>query len=187
MIPEWAARNEQFGVRNRRVTVQTERFETILEKHGIPYYLKIDIEGSDLLCLKALRPFAAKPKFVSLESNKVSFRGLLDEFELMRLLGYDRFKIINQQRVPLQTAPIPFDFQPGSSGLFGADLPGQWHSAVNAIARYIPIFARYKFFGDNTSGARLVRRAAPIVPTALRLLPPWYDTHATRMDHDESG
>ena len=32
----------------RRIQVKCETFETILKEHGIPYYLKIDIEGADI-------------------------------------------------------------------------------------------------------------------------------------------
>jgi len=34
--------------------VPCTRFESILADHGMPYYLKVDIEGADLLCLTAL-------------------------------------------------------------------------------------------------------------------------------------
>jgi hypothetical protein len=35
----------------------------------MPYYLKIDIEGADLLCLKALEKFEEKPKYISIEAG----------------------------------------------------------------------------------------------------------------------
>jgi len=39
------------GVRYTYVDVPAVRFETILGECGVPYYLKIDVEGLDLLCV----------------------------------------------------------------------------------------------------------------------------------------
>ena len=58
----------------RRIQVKCETFETILREHGIPYYLKIDIEGADTGCIRALRGFQDRPKYVSFECP-------LDRFE----------------------------------------------------------------------------------------------------------
>src|SRR4051812_16556885 len=45
-------RNLKQGTTAREITVESRKFEDILDECGTPYYLKIDIEGSDLLCLK---------------------------------------------------------------------------------------------------------------------------------------
>ena len=74
--PEWAARNERLGARSSEITVKGIRFQQLLEEFGIPYYLKVDIEGADMLCILALRDFSSKPKYVSIESNKTSWKGL---------------------------------------------------------------------------------------------------------------
>ncbi|HJU23267.1 MAG TPA: hypothetical protein VJ891_12220 [Casimicrobiaceae bacterium] len=46
----------------------------------MPYYLKIDIEGADLHCVRALARFGKRPKYVSLESTMTSWDGLVEEF-----------------------------------------------------------------------------------------------------------
>ncbi len=127
----WAERNQYLGYQNEIIKVNTVNFKDCLEKYGIPYFLKIDIEGMDTICLKALLNFEERPDYISIESDKRSFKGLKEEFELFKKLGYSSFKIINQAKVrhqkePKQTKEGKFcnhSFSVGSSGLFGSDLP----------------------------------------------------------------
>lgn len=72
-------------------TVQSIRFSTLLSTYGTPYFLKVDIEGSDRHCILALTANAA-PQFLSFEIG-ADFEEL---FAYVRDLGYDRFKIIDQ-------------------------------------------------------------------------------------------
>jgi hypothetical protein len=66
-------------------------FKEILVKHGVPYYLKIDIERADRYCLDTLkRP--RLPKYVSIEAHE------LDYLLILWGLGYRRFKVIDQLR-----------------------------------------------------------------------------------------
>ena len=64
-------------------------------KYGIPYYLKIDIEGMDSVCLEALLDFSEKPDYISIESEKISFKKLKEEYLLFKALGYYKFKAIS--------------------------------------------------------------------------------------------
>jgi FkbM family methyltransferase len=183
---EWANRNERLGFPSQPVIVKSDRLETILQRHGIPYFLKIDIEGADLLCLHALKGFDVRPKFLSIESNKVSWKKLKAELSLLESLGYTRFKAINQGRVPHQQQPNPpkegvfvsHCFENGSSGLFGEESPGLWMYRAIVTTKYYLIFVRYKLFGDNTFGSRILLKLSKRFPQCLRLQPSWYDTHA---------
>jgi FkbM family methyltransferase len=184
-MPKWARRNEKMGAGSDVVKVRAEKFASILSQYGMPYYLKIDIEGADLLCIKALEGLSAVPRFVSLESTKDSWAELLEEFELLTSLGYSRFKVVrqaNQHKLvspnpPLEGLYAPYRFVPASSGLFGDELPGKWLTKDQAIGKYRGIFLRYRLFGDNTVGSRLLSRI-PILRTILS--PQWYDTHASQ-------
>jgi FkbM family methyltransferase len=184
--PAWARRNERLGAPSRKVTVEGVRLEELLEQFGVPYYLKVDIEGADLLCLRALRESGARPNYVSIESTKSSWAGLVDEFDLMVEMGYSRFKIVNQNQVPAQVPPSParegktidHKFGGGASGLFGEEAPGAWLSRQEALAEYRRIFRRYRFFGDDG----LLRRTR-VTRRLMRLCgiqEEWYDTHAAR-------
>ena len=216
--PEWVKRNERHDAPSTCITVKATTFSDILRRYGVPYYLKIDIEGADLLCVKAFVGEREKPKFISIESNKRCWQGLLDEFELLKQLGYKRFKLIDQVLVELQEVPVParegrpgvaHQFEIGSSGLFGEELPGQWLNPEEAIAKYRRIFPKYKLLGDDSLPMKIVQGLRGIRASARervgdvgesnpssakvtglsfntlykalhrRLAAHWFDTHAT--------
>lgn len=185
----WAKRNERKGTENEVIEVPKINFKECLDKYGIPYYLKIDIEGMDKVCLKSLISFVEKPDYISIESEKVSFLELKEEFNLLVKNGYDKFKIINQGSISKQSTPentieglrIDYDFQPGSTGLFGNDLPGKWLNYYKAILKYRLIFFGYKLFGDN--GIVTNRYFKNVILKIISIfikqrIPGWYDTHA---------
>lgn len=99
----WNSFNKKFSSRDElpyhSIHIPCLTFEQILAEYGIPFYLKVDIEGNDILCLKALRSFEEKPKYVSVELDE-NIEEILDIF---RGLGYERFKCISQfNYFPLQ-------------------------------------------------------------------------------------
>ncbi len=187
--PVWANRNASFGSRSVEINVPTVSIWSYFESIGIPYYLKIDIEGVDLVCLQALLDFDDRPMYVSLESEKVNFESLLTEFKLLEQLGYDNFKVVNQALVHLQVEPNPshegeflnYKFNLGSSGLFGSDLGSDWVSAEQAVRLYKWIFLGYRLFGDRSrlSHLAVVKKLRQLVGRLTGTeVPGWYDTHA---------
>ena len=185
----FAERNRELGAPSEEITVPGVRFEKIVAEYGVPYYVKIDIEGADHLCLRALEQFGKRPAYVSVESNKTSWAGLVQEFEQLQTLGYRRFKVVSQEGVPQQVCPrhslegqyAEHRFARGSSGAFGEEAPGEWLSARQALGRYRRIFLGYRLFGDSGwLTPRTLRR--PLLWRLIRHLPKadWYDTHAAR-------
>jgi len=79
----------RIGEPHHSVLVPCRRLDEILSEYGVPHYMKIDIEGHDLVCCNQLSP-GTKPKYISVEMSRVEL--LLK----LRDLGYDRFKLINQ-------------------------------------------------------------------------------------------
>jgi FkbM family methyltransferase len=79
----------RLGKRCHAIDVPCRRFRNVLKEHGVPYYLKIDIEGHDHYCVADIEP-KDPPKYVSLELER------LEDLMLLRDLGYDSFKIITQ-------------------------------------------------------------------------------------------
>ncbi len=144
---EWSSFHRRIASRDEsphyQITVPCIRFRSVLQEHGAPHYLKIDIEGHDILCLKDLTAETA-PEYISVEASQIE---LLD---LLYGLGYDHFKCISQfhflpLEVPPSSAQIRYEqyvrenkslnefrawngweFSWGSSGPFGEDLPGKW-------------------------------------------------------------
>lgn len=97
--PELAAR-EALGT--REVRVPARRFRGLLREYGVPYYLKIDIEGADRLCLEDIDGGDA-PAYVSFEASE----GRLDDLFLLARAGYTRFKLIDQLGGFRQAVPPP--------------------------------------------------------------------------------
>ena len=119
---------------------------------------------------------------MSIESDKVSFRNLREEFETFQDLGYDSFKLVSRRRAEAAAA------QPGvggslhrprvsleSSGAFGEETPGAWLDMDEAIDRYRRVFLQYALTGDDP----FVRSAAVRkVLKGLGFRSNWWDTHA---------
>jgi methyltransferase FkbM-like protein len=96
---EWAERNQQLGSSSSVIQLETVDFAGCLAKFGIPHYMKIDIEGADLVCAKMLLQFTERPDYLSIESTKTDFSALLGEFDLLSKLGYSRFAVVQQQTI----------------------------------------------------------------------------------------
>ena len=104
-VPEWssvhAAIASRHGTSFQEVEVPTARIDWLFEQHGVPHYLKIDIEGNDRLVLAGLSQ-DFRPKYVSAESECQGDTAVLTEeqcienLELMHKAGYTRFKMIKQ-------------------------------------------------------------------------------------------
>jgi len=187
----WAARNAPRGV-SSRIEVRAVDFGQALRDHGIPYYLKVDIEGADRICLDALSTRPELPRFISIESEKLDWPELVSELRRLTALGYARFAVCQQHGIAGRTIttttrdgkPLTFAFEEAASGPFGEDVSEPWTDWAGALARYRTIFREYQVFGDGSpfdrwKPARAVRRA--LAMSLRRPLPGWYDTHA-RLD-----
>ncbi len=90
----WSSFDREEGCRDdtpcHAVPVRCLPFERILTEHGVPFYLKVDIESFDALCLQALSRDDL-PAYVSAEAVG------LDILCLLRSLGYNAFKCIPQR------------------------------------------------------------------------------------------
>lgn len=189
----WVDRNERCGEPSSMIETSVIDFAACLNKYGIPYYLKIDIEGMDVLCLKVLLSFSEKPDYVSLESNKVSFDVLKKEFDLLCELGYNSFQIINQAEIPYSKSSfvtkegihVEHVFTNASSGLFGNDLPKSgWMNRKKAIQKYRWIFLKYMLYSEENRYCRwrkyLLGKIYYRILSFLISSPGWYDTHARK-------
>jgi FkbM family methyltransferase len=165
--PDWVARQAEFGVRFEKITVPSVRFSSLLKEFGVPYYLKIDIEGADIICLSGLSEIADRSQFVSTE---IEGRAALSKIDLLSALGYEAFQFVDQSAVPHQRPPYPaqegvyvdYKFSENASGLFGRELPSSWTSRPNAMLRYYRQAAANRLQRAIGRGAR----------------PRWYDVHA---------
>ncbi len=73
------------------ITVPGITMQQVLEEHGVPYYMKVDIEGADRLAVLALTP-KMRPTYLSFEIS-AEVEELVNHSQS---IGFTRFKIINQ-------------------------------------------------------------------------------------------
>jgi FkbM family methyltransferase len=182
VVTEVVRNKERLGTTFEAVDVPCRRFESILAEEGMPYYLKIDIEGVDTLCLAALHGFADRPKYVSIElSEEQPFQEICQ----LVALGYRQFKVLNQalnHTVRLPNPPregvfVDARFDSHSSGPFGEETPRSWQEIEQALEEYRDVLARYRRdrVAAGRFGARirwLYRRLMHTEPTG------WHDLHA---------
>jgi FkbM family methyltransferase len=181
---EFASRNERFGTNNTLIHVKCTRFQNILRQHEIPYYLKIDIEGADILCLKALMECSEKPKYISIEAGLKSFEETFTELSLLWMLGYREFKIVNQamnssvrcQNPPREGVFVDYHFDDTCSGPFGEESPGEWMSVEETFIKYRRLLTEQKYFGADGKLYRTIYHR--IYKVLKRDVAGWYDFHA---------
>ncbi len=132
-VSEWSSFNKSIAVRDnspyREINVSCVTLNEIVEKYGNPYYVKIDIEGNDLIALKSLLSIKASlPKYVSVENGNGGMMKMLAN------KGYDRFKYVQQKDIQAIQLPNPakesffveHTFPYGASGPFGEETVGDW-------------------------------------------------------------
>ncbi|HTD43009.1 MAG TPA: FkbM family methyltransferase [Bryobacteraceae bacterium] len=183
----FAERNQKFGFPSVKVTVPARSFNEILDEVGTPYYLKIDIEGADLLCLEALRG-REKPKYVSIEGDLNGFNEAFTELALLWTLGYRNFKVVNQgmnhtvrcPQPPLEGRYVDATFDRGTcSGPFGEEAPGRWMEAdatMRKIRRLLRDQRDYGMAGKHfkTAWGNIYRKWRRLMREPVA----WWDVHA---------
>jgi FkbM family methyltransferase len=186
--PSWVERNEPFGG-SVAMTVAVVDLAAQLAATGMPYYMKIDVEGSDLYCLEVLRGVEERPAYVSIESCQSDWRELEREFDVLDELGYSRFCVVQQEGLnrsalsatTIDGKPLTYRLEEDTSGPFGRDL-ARWETRRAAIRRYRAIYGLYRLLGDggvfrrSRLGSRIISRLER--SPKVRPLPGWYDTHA---------
>ncbi|MEK9684955.1 MAG: FkbM family methyltransferase [Rhodospirillaceae bacterium] len=151
---KWASREQSIV---QKIEVEGITLKELFETYGVPHFIKIDIEGSDLEVLKQLQREPASPPYISIEDCHLGYEYL----RLLKDIGYKKFCISDQSRVQFLKSNVKgHSFPAGSSGPFGPYLPFRWFFWQEFIELYSE-FVRGK---DR-------ERIAP--------LPTWWDIHAT--------
>lgn len=192
----WAERNVRLGTSTTTIEVNAIDFADAMKRYGVPYFMKIDIEGCDKFCLEALSCFEARPSYISIESDKTSFENIRLEIDLLITLGYTSFQAVEQFKIPRNQSPpdppregmyVRHSFKEGSSGLFGLELENKWKSRQAILRQYRLIRLGYLLVGDDGIirkwrflGAVLLRRiTGRLIGLFTRTtVPGWFDTHA---------
>ena len=186
--PDLRDRWRREGAEFDEILVEGMSAGELVKRFGAPYYAKIDIEGLDLVCLKALADAGASPQFVSVEVDFYRHAALIG---LLKIMGYQRFALVDQSAIEAQRPPsparegLPIDHTFGkfSSGLFGEELPQQWTDARALEAQCRRVIEHYRASGVFWRIGRVAPKLKTVVDGAAKAWFPlgqaWYDVHAT--------
>lgn len=111
----------------------------IVEEHGAPHYIKIDIEGFDAALLRSLFAAGIRPPFLSAESHTLEvFQVFLEHggYQAFKLVDGDSVSRVYQDRlIPCEAThePVRYSFPPHSAGPFGNDIDGNWLTPENLM------------------------------------------------------
>jgi FkbM family methyltransferase len=193
---DWADRNARMGTSSIVTEVTAIDFTDAVRTYGVPYFMKIDIEGCDTVCVNALREFEHRPTYISIESDKTSIENIRREIELFQELGYTSFQAVEQSAIPTCQHPpnppkeghyVDHCFAEGSSGLFGRELEPLWRSKDEVLSYYRAILLGFRLLGDDGMMTRWRFRGADRIRTLTEravgqlthaAVPGWFDTHA---------
>jgi FkbM family methyltransferase len=186
---DWMERNEKVGYSSHTIEVPSISMEQLFNDHGLPYYMKIDIEGSDHLCISWLKNYKAKPNYVSVETHAWSYDETKKLLGLLTSVGYNRFKIVPQAYISKQVCPCPalegkyvdYTFSSGASGLFGEEAPGIWLTSWQAKLRFRLLYLAVRINGPHKGLFRKLnnRFAKYVLDRLLPSATDWFDVHAT--------
>jgi FkbM family methyltransferase len=182
---QWESGGETF----RKIDVTSTHLRELFASFPAPYYVKIDIEGFDLVALRQVAESKVRPTYVSAELDVARSRQMLS---VLKSMGYDRFALVYQSRVPSQVEPIPAregghsgaPIVKGQTGLFGDDLPDDIWQSSQALAWSL-FWLRAECFAAAVTlklGAllRAPDLANRIVTGSFPRYGDWYDIHARR-------
>lgn len=151
--PAWAGRE---NTPTHAVEMPAVTLQMLFARHGVPHYLKIDVEGVDSIVLEQLKAQARKPEFVSVEDCRFGFHYIANLADA----GYGAFTLVDQSEVPDMHDPnLPYAFPKGASGPSSDALPGPW------LAR-----EAFERLYEKTVRDRAGNRIAPRTR--------WFDIHA---------
>jgi FkbM family methyltransferase len=120
-----------------KVALPAKAISELIDRHGQPYYIKIDIEHYDAQILRALFSAGIFPPFISAESHSIDVFALL-----VAQGGYSAFKMVDGRSVSKvysnrliicdnERKQVKFSFPFHAAGPFGNDVDGSWMTADN--------------------------------------------------------
>jgi FkbM family methyltransferase len=119
---------EYDGFPSKSVSVQSTSFKELCDEFGVPFYVKVDIDGCEIPVVQDLFKLKVKPQYISTEIPKKYYAGI---FSWLFVSGYRKFQFKNQANNKLSN-----HFHP--SGSFGDDLPtDRWITIEELMSRYM--------------------------------------------------
>ena len=142
----------------------------IISSHGLPYYIKIDIELYDVQLLKAIFAGDIRPPFISAESHSLDTLSILageGHYKAFKLVdGYTVCRVYSDCLIETQSTQehTRYSFPLHSAGPFGNDIDGEWLT-------FDSLFRQLAFVGLGWKDihASNVEDPAPVQPRVISL------------------
>jgi FkbM family methyltransferase len=156
--PYFKARVEAAGLKAIETLVPAVRMAELFRRYGVPYYIKIDIEGMDIVPLKELNSLSGeRPAYVSIEMAQHDLALGLEQLVTLIKSGYTKFLFFNEGMRRHVRAPNPpqegkfaqFYPEQNTTGLFGRELSGRWLNIYEATTRLSEICRLHALFRDD--------------------------------------
>lgn len=197
ILPTW---NRSMSQDFEAIKVQTIQLEDIIQQYGMPYYLKIDIEGSDILCIKSLKNFKERPKYISTEflsPNNLKGQEVdaLETLAYLYSLGYQKFKVSDQSKhanlkclsPALEGKYIDYQFTTYHSGVFGKELQTPFYTIDEVAKLYLEYFYDAEKQLQKSPTQNFINRLknklfTPEKSNSVFHANGWFDIHAYRED-----
>lgn len=126
----WAGRD---GSAFKEIAVDSISLKQLFQSYGVPYYMKVDVEGADHLVIEQLSRLKHLPYYLSVEDCRFGYEYLA----ALSAVGYQGFKLLDQSIVPMLADEVTGHcFKRGASGPFGEDIPGAWLSIADMEKHY---------------------------------------------------
>ena len=140
----------------------------LIERHGSPHYIKLDVKHCDAPLLADLFNADVRPPYLSAECHSV------EVFTLMHAQGgYRAYKLVDGRSVcstyanqaikdEISCLSVAYSFPFRSAGPFGAEINGKWLSAESMIGRLASVgfgwkdlHATSEFMAESTNDYEL--------------------------------
>lgn len=155
------------------VAVQALDCSSVFDFFGVPYYMKLDIEGAETGCFQAMRRFPPNmwpPPYISVEITELSY------IDHLSILGYTAFKLVRQDRLVQGSS--------SSSGPWGENaldcrMGPAWRSYNDVYHEFTAVLSKAFDANDPCPGGIMPVRSSP-TQQAPGVPYVWYDIHAKR-------
>ena len=96
VTPDWAQRNARLGHPSISIEINVVDLSFVMKECGVPYYMKIDIEGAEILALRGMKRLLASAEgprtvFIEVHPEHLRFFGSSAD-EVMAIMGTCGYK-----------------------------------------------------------------------------------------------
>lgn len=130
---EWSSFNKGISGRSNDelmvVEVEVTTLEALIDQYGVPYYIKIDIEGNDAIALESIMNSRYHVPYISVENGSSMLEDLnRNHYSAFKYIQQNNVSDLKEKYPALEGKYISHQFEFGASGQFAEETDGPWLS-----------------------------------------------------------